>query len=135
MIYGWFFVWNLAGSFQSNTSYRPNWFDASVDKSFEGLVQKTEQRYWSITFWVLFGVYQLWDCDDKQFSSNIKNFESRNREKRNHITWTSKHCSLAGYKLWADGTTSRSFTMFSMFQGSSEFSLRNSQRYSPRLVF
>ena len=52
-----------------------NWLYAIIDKPLEDLVGNTEQRYWSIIFWVPNGLHWLWDCNYKCSSLDLGNFE------------------------------------------------------------
>ena len=47
-----------------------------MDKPLEDLVEDTEQRYRSITLWVLHGLSWFWDRDHKRSSPDLGNFES-----------------------------------------------------------
>ena len=49
--------------------------DTGVDKPLKDLVQGTEQRYWSIIFWVPNDLHRLWDCNNKCSSPDLGNFE------------------------------------------------------------
>ena len=61
-----------------------NWLDESVDKPFKDFEGDTEQRYWSITFWVPHGLYWFWDHDYKCSSSDLENFELAQAGRKSH---------------------------------------------------
>ena len=62
-----------------------NWFYAGIDKPLEDFVGDIEQRYWSITFWVLHGLHWLWDRAYNRSSPDFENFKSE-KARRKEVT-------------------------------------------------